>query len=457
MNEDIILYEPKIIIRSLDLLLLSISSFLLFIGLYTINELFLIISLFLIIFLLLRFKSPLITFFCLYIFLQYLVPPIIHITTSSSIVDYLPFYFDAFLYLNLYLIIFSSSYLIFNKLPKYSFFEFENYRLFNGSYNYLLFLSLILFFLCICSDLALFLLGKRPGINPSVNWMNEPLTILTLFKLTLLGFLKNLSDQKVKYCSILFFLILIIFFILAILSGSRFELVILIFTLIYLFKNYFLKRKMTFIINVILCFLLLVMIFPTHMIYRNFDLSIVESFKYVFFPANNKSFFSIYLYHLTDLFLDRLNYAYVLQRIIDYSKDILDYNYYLQNIYGLIPRFVYPDKVTMGIDSNLIGRELLIIKPDNLNTAIGLGVIGESFYKLQYFGLFVALFQGMFFYILDKFNSNKKIILKGLYIVFIFHLSVIDTYSFVFVKFLHIIFIYLIILFMTKKIFKYLR
>jgi hypothetical protein len=126
---------------------------------------------------------------------------------------------------------------------------------------------------------------------------------------------------------------------------------------------------------------------------------------------------------------DRLNYIRVVQFTIERSEHFIpDATAYLNNIVGLIPRLIWPDKPAMSLDLNQIARELGLIHDTNLNTSIGLSVYGESYYLLQRLGVFVALFQALLYSATERLRSAASVFWRIAYLPITLVLVVRDSY-----------------------------
>ncbi len=225
----------------------------------------------------------------------------------------------------------------------------------------------------------------------------------------------------------LYILIILISPGLGILSGSRMETLSVFLVIFYNHFDY-LRKRMIFFIPFIPFFII---IFPVLNLYRgHYDQSLFDIFDQVI--KNNKL-----INVITEIFVDRMNYIKMINVVINkYYANFHLINDYWDNLIGLVPRVFWPEKPIIGIDLNLLGRELGLLRPLDKHTSIGLSVIGESFYELRYFGLTIALLQGITLGLLDKFLRHRSI-LEHVYYFFMVSLFIItDTYVYILPRFI---------------------
>ncbi len=103
---------------------------------------------------------------------------------------------------------------------------------------------------------------------------------------------------------------------------------------------------------------------------------------------------------------------------------------YLNNIIGLIPRFLWPGKPIMTVDTNVIGHEIGAIHPDDMVTSIGLSPVGEAYYLFGVWGvIFAPSFIGVILYMIrDKLDRRYPI---GYVYVYFLSLTLSQTDSYV--------------------------
>lgn len=105
-----------------------------------------------------------------------------------------------------------------------------------------------------------------------------------------------------------------------------------------------------------------------------------------------------------DVVVTRLNYHESLARVIDYVQ----YNgpsggtVYWNNIIGVIPRLIWPDKPEISNNSRELGHQLGLVTQNDSMTSIGLQVVGEAFFEFGWLGLWIAVFQALIFTLIHK-------------------------------------------------------
>lgn len=118
-----------------------------------------------------------------------------------------------------------------------------------------------------------------------------------------------------------------------------------------------------------------------------------------------------------DIILSRLNYFDTTIRIYHYRiKENLvnNFGYFFDNLYGLIPRFIYPNKKIITNSSEIWGVELGILQ--NPTHAVGFRPIGEAFLFLGNYYLIIAALIGIFLSLMYKLQESKVIILNTIFI-----------------------------------------
>ena len=104
--------------------------------------------------------------------------------------------------------------------------------------------------------------------------------------------------------------------------------------------------------------------------------------------------------------LDRLNYYRILVSISDQNYQF-DRFVYADNFTGLIPRLLWRSKPNIGLNTNVIGRQLGILSRQDKTTSAGIGVVAESYAAMGLFGFWIPAFvYGLLFYIIRLFNNK---------------------------------------------------
>jgi hypothetical protein len=188
------------------------------------------------------------------------------------------------------------------------------------------------------------------------------------------------------------------------LSTSRMQLTVVALIVCYIFWQFFLRRKALLLIGAIGMFVS----FRVLSAYRSLaDTNVfaggIKYFDAIILVFKNLPSPLAYISMIADTFMSRLNYIDFLARAIDITimRETLRFDYYM-NIIGLIPRIIWRSKPIIGLDWHKIGQELYILSYWDEKSTVALGVIGESFYELQYLGIIVAVFHGMLFWLINR-------------------------------------------------------
>lgn len=105
-----------------------------------------------------------------------------------------------------------------------------------------------------------------------------------------------------------------------------------------------------------------------------------------------------------DVVVTRLNYQETIARAVDYVQFHGPQGgaVYWNNIIGVVPRLIWPGKPEIANNSRDLGHRLDLVSLNDESTAIGLRVVGESFYEYGWLGLWVAVFQALIFTMIHK-------------------------------------------------------
>ncbi len=147
----------------------------------------------------------------------------------------------------------------------------------------------------------------------------------------------------------------------------------------------------------------------------------------------SKSFF------LIDFYLTRLNYLIPVSKITEYVDKFGSLNgiQYLNNFFGLIPRFLWESKPVITNNMSFFAyKSGLIASPD---FSVGLRPVGESFLNLGWYGILIAFLIGFLFFLLNLFKKNKNIFVKTVYIYLVIHILKSDAYFAIFPGILHVL------------------
>jgi len=194
-------------------------------------------------------------------------------------------------------------------------------------------------------------------------------------------------------------------------SGSRFEVAIILLIMIYINLEYLKKNYYVLLVPGFL----MIIIFKASAIFRNSKIHDKEPLSYFdsivkFTDIQPDIVFSVFLNGI-DIMVTRFNYLDIVARTIQMSYDKIDYSFaYYLNVVSLVPRLFWEAKPTIGLDWHEIGQNLLILGTHDSVTSVGLGIIGESYYELKLFGLSIAIAHAfIFFYINKKFKGVKLV------------------------------------------------
>jgi len=207
------------------------------------------------------------------------------------------------------------------------------------------------------------------------------------------------------------------------LSGSRLALVQVIFAtvLIELRRNSIAAMTLGGVGLVISLYL-----FGFMLLYRgvNYDLDLAI----VLWASEDRSLAAI----VDNIFADRFNYVQVVQHVFDRIQSrsylLTDYS---DNITGLIPRALWPDKPLIGLNLNEVAATLGLIALEDHETSIGMGVIGESYYQLKQLGLAVAAAQGVAFAFLRRLALSRSSLRYSSYVALSIIVVVRDSYLYI--------------------------
>jgi len=314
---------------------------------------------------------------------------------------------------------------------------------------------LFMFISLVASHYYLSYMGKTAGEHGTSTPFTEVATILTYLRVSsvaLIGFYIVNHNTKNLIAFILYFSLLTLSISLALNSGSRFEVVILLIVVGFIHIETIKRHKFSFLLLLVILTPFIVVLFPVLMAYRNNTLGLVETFIGVLDSSiiNNRLTEYSFSFHLGDIILDRMNLIGVIQRVIEIGSENSIYHFdYLQNITNNIPRVLWEGKSVAGINGNSLGHEFGILAASDNKTSITLTVIGESFYQLKYYGIVIAVFQGIIFSFFDKKIACVTAGAFILYLMLVINIVTIGSYVFVVSKIIMIFIVYLLVMFFT--------
>ena len=404
-------------------------------------------------------KSFLAGLFVLVTFIIYVFPVII-----ENILDIHHPIFDkynqqqALIYLLLYLMVFLFSFFFLK-----TYFNTQSVKLVNISFKPIRKKNLLIFIIAIIilsfsGKLLLEYYGYFSMIN-SNRTESSTIPLLQLIKafasyniasLLIINYLLKQNTNNPTSYYILYFSLILVTLYLALISGSRSSVIVLFVVLFYMHKGLF-KNKLITTMSLIFIF----SIFKISTIYRSAK-ALNNEYNYinaiVDYLTNISSNVSLFIYDISDILVTRLNYIDILSRVVTLGYNKLEYTFsYYFNIIGSVPRIFWSEKPIIGSDWHEIGQQLLILGTYDDVTTVGLGIIGESFYELKMFGLFVAIFHAILLFIIDFKLKSDNIIGYVIYPLLSIYVLSRDGFTAVIPGFIYVLFPLLFLLWYTNS------
>lgn len=289
-------------------------------------------------------------------------------------------YENALLFVLIFLIFFISSYENFKLKKKY----YEKISNLNCNLIIFYYSYIVLYFLYLVKDTTNFFIFTFPFFLWSFIYYIKFKTI----------------NNNLKFIILLYSIGLFFYLYLSIIDGTRWQIFLCLILYFLIIKPGINLKNISYFT---VCIISLLPFFPILMDLRvGREISIFNSeIDYIFWTFG-------------DIFVDRLNYSRVLGLVMSIPLDIEGGSHYLNNIIGLIPRWLWEDKPILGLNLNQIGHDLLILQYSDTTTSIGLSNIGESYALLGWWGLVNAIPLGVIFKIgqiyLEIFNPVSKLI-----------------------------------------------
>lgn len=210
------------------------------------------------------------------------------------------------------------------------------------------------------------------------------LDILVFFYFVYKQWHDKLKLHDIVFLSIFFFISLI----LAIISTSKAKIFLVLIPLFLIILHSKSKLKFFYIITIFI-FLIKINFLFNLMIYMRLhpNVSIYQAVIRVDHIEERMKNVSIN----SNLVLKRLNYQVPIAKVIQkYGLIPNEIKFdYIQNLTGLIPRFLFPWKSRMGINYNKLGKEIGLINKNDYVTSVGITPIGEAVYEG---GIFYIIF-----------------------------------------------------------------
>ncbi len=343
--------------------------------------------------------------YCIFIFLSILFPWIcVQLEIGLEIMTWYSseVSLHTMIYINIFILLVVSSYTVFKN-------TFNNTPLSIFSYQYKglalepKLIVFLFFIISIFGDIGLYQLGLFKTV--SQEFVSSPFAsyvkIFSSFKFMALLYIGYLikNDQADSFLKFLYFWILIPYSVLiGISTGSRYLTLLPLIITAYSHFSFYLR----FMPVAVAVTPFLFMLFPILGHYRSMDNPTISG-------ATEKALEDIsILENILAVALDRFVQLGPINNVIETYKDNITYHSdYVFNLIGIIPRLFWPGKPS-PIDTNDLGVQLMMIRPENYNTSVSIDVIGESFYQLGYFGLLIAIFQGFIFWFVNNKIGDKS-------------------------------------------------
>jgi hypothetical protein len=417
-------------------------------------------------------KTFVVGLYCTQILLLYLTPFAYYLIAKYSYSGYGLLAADnALQYLFLYNFVLITIYSVSTNLLGQIKFKILNYKYFFSEKS-VIWTAGFFVIISVLADCYLYSIGKIKGEHPRLTNFTDIASNLISVKIAAVIFLSNyLKTNDITRKNIAFYIIIwIILIVTLFFNFQKYNFFILFALVVYLHIEFICLHKKKFIVFSILSLLLYMVFAPAFDLYKYKNITLASSVdlalkKYIGqteYPAFSSYKITFFINRVLiliresfcDIFSDRLNYIGPLSRIFELGnfERTLNYSSYFDNIIGLVPRFLWSDKPTIGIDGNFIGHNLNIIDSKDNLTSIALGSIGESYYLLGFLGLTIAAFQGLLMAMLDKFSIYKNYIFSVLYFFISLEIILISSYSLVIPKIVKIIFTYCILMLVFQKI-----
>ncbi len=222
----------------------------------------------------------------------------------------------------------------------------------------------------------------------TVDLSNYPMAnnffVLQQLDILVLSYIAYIKVNKLssKSLNLIFILVTIISFYLAIISTSKERMLMVLLPMLYVsyYSDY---RKRIFSV-VFLSMVFMPVFFKGMLFYRfNPELDISE----IVHEVTNQNVES----NIRDNpLIGRLNYQVVVSRVIEHYESY-NFNFaYLNNILGLIPRLIWHDKPDVTLNFNSIGQDIGLVGYTDFATSLGISPVGESYMLLGLLGLLIT-------------------------------------------------------------------
>lgn len=392
------------------------------------------------------YRTALIFIYISYIFLSILLPySLINTKIGIEFSSYDYINTITLVYIASYLFVLLISYAVFNKLIKDKSFKVLNqkFKIKIKNTNYLL---VLVFLISSISKWYLNSIGHFQMIDTAENTrfveVIKVLADLNLIVLLSYGYFINKKIIVNNRSLVIYFVFIVISLYFALLSYSRFQVIFIFLILIYSHFEHIKKFLLLYILFIPLMFY----VFPVLSAARK-----TKSLDFIalLYEVNNKQ---SNISTILDILIDRFNYIGVIDKVVIQYQDITKINIkYFDNLISLIPRILWENKPMIGMKLNQVGKELGILQEKDFMTSVGLHVIGESFYLLQYYGILIAIFQAYIFILIEKKIGKKSCASYSLYFILSFAVIITDSYTYILPKLILYFFILLPFLLLWNK------
>ena len=388
--------------------------------------------------------------------LMYIFPALIELLSGHHHPAYTNSFYQntALFYISMYHSIFILSYLIFERglkvkqlqIPKWG----EKVSISHNQYY------VILFILFIFSLLSKIYLSNINSINEVMSFEFSMKPFLQTIKavstynlIVILIIAYNLKKEalNIYITYLVYYSIIVVSLYIALISGSRFEVAIILLIMIYINLEYLKKNYYVLLVPGFL----MIIIFKASAIFRNSKIHDKEPLSYFdsivkFTDIQPDIVFSVFLNGI-DIMVTRFNYLDIVARTIQMSYDKIDYSFsYYLNVVSLVPRLFWEAKPDIGLDWHEIGQNLLILGTHDSVTSVGLGIIGESYYELKLFGLSIAIAHAFILFYINKKFKGINLVAYVLYPLLSIYIVSKDSLIAVLPGFIYIVFPIILIL-----------
>ncbi|MBN4046411.1 hypothetical protein JYU02_00245 [bacterium AH-315-P15] len=316
------------------------------------------------------------------------------------------FYSETLLFVAAFNVVLGVFFLIFQRaLPSFGFFR--RMRL-NRQLDQLenstmvLLISFAFFAIAIAAKITLdgmgaFRMLEQSSTSPAL----QLIKVFASFDRIVLIFLGEYKSRRVNQRNLLnlgFGLIFLVSLIMAIMSGSRSQAVIVMLIAAIAHRGFLGRHLLTSSVATLAMVPPIFVLFPFLAIFRN------SGYRLEVAVVRLSALWTHRDAILLDVLTTRLNYFEPVAHAVEYVRRAGAQGgaIYWNNFLGIVPRLFWPGKPEIQNNSHVLGHQLGLLSQNDDSTSIGLRVIGEAFFELGWFGLIVAVFQALLFAALHK-------------------------------------------------------